>query len=275
MPVSVPVSVPVPVPGATTASPETLALWEASGNLPPPPPPTGEAPSPLPAAPLPAAPPSPSGPLASRQGPVPRCPPGMVGVPAGPFTRGGSPEAVSVAPGWPGRAHLPRPVEVRDVGAFCIDRYEHPGRPGALPTRYVPYSTAVKACQDLGRRLCRDDEWAKACQGPDGWLWPYGPEWRQGACNADAPAGIGDPRLLRPSGSYPACASPYGAMDMEGNVSEWVETTDPRWAGEAWLAGGTLWTGVYGRGCAARHAHGNGQTSTEDDGFRCCADPAR
>ncbi|NUN92845.1 MAG: oligosaccharide flippase family protein [Verrucomicrobiae bacterium] len=103
----------------------------------------------------------------------------------------------------------------------------------------------------------------------------YGPEWRQGACNADAPAGIGDPRLLRPSGSYPACASPYGAMDMEGNVSEWVETTDPRWAGEAWLAGGTLWTGVYGRGCAARHAHGNGQTSTEDDGFRCCADPAR
>ncbi|NJP07100.1 MAG: SUMF1/EgtB/PvdO family nonheme iron enzyme [Chloroflexaceae bacterium] len=67
-------------------------------------------------------------------------------------------------------------------------------------------------------------EWEKAARGPDGLLWPWGNEWREGLANSEE-AGHG---VTLPVGSYPDGASPYGALDMAGNAWEWCSTASPK-----------------------------------------------
>ena len=73
-------------------------------------------------------------------------------------------------------------VRVADV---CMDRYEAPNRPGSLPIVMYTFYQAEEWCGARGKRLCYDDEWTRACQGPKGWNYPYGPTHRAGACNDD------------------------------------------------------------------------------------------
>ncbi|XYI04033.1 SUMF1/EgtB/PvdO family nonheme iron enzyme [Sorangium sp. So ce1128] len=52
-----------------------------------------------------------------------------------------------------------------------------------------------------------------------------------------------------PSGSYPACVSPYGVVDLVGNVEEWVSTSRPEWPHRSSLKGGYWskpWAGCRG-----------------------------
>jgi len=202
------------------------------------------------------------------------CPAGMVHLTAGEFVGGASGEAIDYYPEWPGIEHLPRSRQQRSTGAFCIDLYEYPNRKGEMPKAYVSWDEAVRLCGEQGKRLCSEDEWVRACAGDEGWLFPYGNEYTLGMCNADVNEAVGDPKWIRPSGSFSRCVSPCGAVDMEGNLSEWVdaipEDDDPELR---IVAGGTMWVGVYGRGCMARHRHHRTDASHEDDGFRCCADP--
>ena len=204
---------------------------------------------------------------------VKSCSAGMVMVPAGEFRSGAAGVEIDFYADWPGIEHLPRPRATRTTGAFCIDRYEYPNRERSKPVAFVSWDDAVRLCGELGKRLCTEDEWAKACGGDDGWLFPYGNEYRLGVCHADVTEGVGDGKWLEKSGSFPQCVSPAGAVDMEGNLSEWVDATpeddDPDLR---IVRGGTMWVGVYGRGCMARHRHYRSDASHEDDGFRCCAD---
>ena len=201
------------------------------------------------------------------------CTDGMVSVPAGEFVSGARGEEIDFYPEWPGIEHLPRPRATRETGAFCIDRYEYPNRKGRKPVAYVSWDDAVRLCEELGKRLCTEDEWAKACGGVDGWLFPYGNEYRLGVCHADVTEGVGDGKWLEEAGSFPECVSPGGAVDMEGNLSEWVDATPADDDPELRIVrGGTMWVGVYGRGCMARHRHYHTDATHEDDGFRCCAD---
>jgi len=67
----------------------------------------------------------------------------------------------------------------------CMDRYEAPNVAGADPLVMYTFDEAAAWCDARGRRLCYDDEWQDACEGAQGWAWPYGDTRVPGRCNDD------------------------------------------------------------------------------------------
>jgi alkaline phosphatase len=122
------------------------------------------------------------------------------------------------------------------------------GRPGRErhPINCVNWLQADAYCRSVGGLLPSETEWEKAARGIDGRRYPWGD---LGFQEAGAVANIGDAEAKRhdpelevaenytdgfyrtaPVGSFPAGASPYGVLDMIGNVWEW--TADPYPAAE-------------------------------------------
>ncbi len=106
------------------------------------------------------------------------------------------------------------------------------------PIVYVSWTNAVAYCSFAGRRLPTEAEWEKAATWDptknEKRVYPWGNKYDCSKGNFDDETQL-DASLMQdgsvhcdgydltaPVGSFPAGASPYGALDMGGNVWEWV-----------------------------------------------------
>lgn len=86
-----------------------------------------------------------------------------------------------------------------------------------LPMVCIDYDQAVAYCNHLGKRLPTEAEWEQAARGTDGRKFPWGNDAAD--CEHANMDGCGGVKTV---GSLPAGGSPFGALDMAGNVVEWV-----------------------------------------------------
>lgn len=180
-----------------------------------------------------------------------------------------------------------------DVGVACIDRYEAPNEKGAKPLLMQTVEDANAFCGARQKRLCNEDEWVRACEGPSHRRYPYGDHYQEGICNDDGkllladwdklgryPGPVAKEESARldqstPSGSREQCVSEEGVFDLTGNAAEWVARTRKNPTNYSHVVKGCFWGKCYREphepACAyVNYAHPAGFRSYEM-GFRCCA----
>jgi len=192
-------------------------------------------------------------------------------------------------------------------GQFCVDAYEASrvdanelgggsdetmavSQPGVIPwysadpISGMNQAIAAAACAAAGKRLCTASEWEAVCRGLDRTEYVYGDVYDPLVCNGidtyctcdggeiypHCYLDCGADFHVEPTGSFPACDSGFGVMDVNGNVWEVVDSTDglDHYRGGAYNC----------RDSEKLHACGYEATwNPSAKGFRCCADgePAR
>ncbi|MDB5959385.1 MAG: sulfatase-modifying factor protein, partial [Massilia sp.] len=105
------------------------------------------------------------------------------------------------------------------------------------PVTWVSIEDARAYSAWAGKRLPHEWEWQYAAQGSDGRLYPWGDAWAENC----APATNRGRNLLPPADvdAHPAGASPFGVMDMVGNVWQWTDEYQDEHTRAACLRGGS------------------------------------
>jgi hypothetical protein len=125
-------------------------------------------------------------------------------------------------------------------GPGCYGREAARGR---YPVNCVDRSQAEDWCAWAGRRLCTLSEHRRAAAGPGGEVYPWGdagPSCDRAIMDARGQAGpAGEVGCGRgspwPVGSRPAGVSGYGALDLSGNLAEWVAGSPKGAAGGGYM----------------------------------------
>ena len=165
--------------------------------------------------------------------------------------------------------------------------------PGVLPWTNVTYDDARIACEDIGARLCTEDEWQVACEA--GFNSMSQPKCTYsfsspGTCNTynadtcngqehDAvpdnisdPSTIGDQDAVASTGAFPACYARWGASariyDLSGNVREWAQKRSS--SGLNPLRGGAYDTIGADLACSWNFMVADDLYFFTNAGFRCC-----
>ncbi|HOX59994.1 MAG TPA: MopE-related protein [Verrucomicrobiota bacterium] len=117
--------------------------------------------------------------------------------------------------------------------------------PGLVPSGYLSWNRAQRACQAQGKQLCNREMFVRACTDGLGQFFPYGFSFSEGLCN-DPMVG---PLQAAAAGSYPTCAVGNGTFDMSGNLAEWVSDDSLSHPGQGVLASWSFdrricWEGV-------------------------------
>ena len=210
-------------------------------------------------------------------------PPGMVLVPAGEFIFGASDRAPDEAP----QTKL-------DIPAFYIDKTEvtnaqyklalpdhkFPVGQEEFPVGGVSWNDAMRYASLVGKRLPTEREWEKAARGAEGLEYSWGKEYDPNLCN-----GLDQNKEASIKVSqYIGGMSPYGCMDMSGNVFEWTQDWYEAYPGNTQvtkeygqvfrvLRGGSYLSDRFDVR-AARRRFDKMDTKKPDYGFRCARDVA-
>jgi formylglycine-generating enzyme required for sulfatase activity len=170
----------------------------------------------------------------------------------------------------------------------CMDEFEAPNQRGAKPIVMLSSVEAAAYCRAHGeKRLCTENEWETACEGPDLRPWPYGFRYDPEACNGakrwmkfdayalmrggDAAQAETD-RLWQGegSGARASCVAASGVYDLTGNVEEWIASSRARQWPTALIGG--FWAKWWPQ-CRGTNAAHEPTFRFYEVGFRCCMDP--
>jgi formylglycine-generating enzyme required for sulfatase activity len=194
----------------------------------------------------------------------------LVKIPAGEFLYGDGKQRVSLGEFWISRTPVTNAqyqVFVQATGQTAHSHWSGGAPPRGKeqhPVVYVSWNDAQAFCRWAGMRLPSEREWEKAARGTDGRTYPWGnaaPNARR--CNFGNAVGH-----TTAVGTYPEGASPYGMLDMAGNVWEWCEDMHKR--GGRVLRGGAFDLNAINVRCAYR-SYNSPDLRNYDLGFRVVA----
>lgn len=177
--------------------------------------------------------------------------------------------------------------------SFCIDRYEWPNQVGELPRVLTSWLEAKALCEKAGKRLCTEDEFNFACEGPEMLPYATGYDREPEKCNIDKPYVQPDQSRQMATydkcpdnefcksemkrldqrhaiGSRHSCVSWAGVVDINGNVNEWVELPGEKHPNRSGLKGG--WWGPVRSRCRPTVTFHKEFDYGYEAGFRCCHD---